>query len=318
LCAAIPQTVPRNDDVSDIATLSVRSHEGNQTNRSAELSQSFSLSGNVSVSSCESFVLWNAERIKAIESVVMEDNRSVRDYLAEGHAAIEIARLTGEGIRREGSRCLETGSEGEQGNSLCDEVTECDTIESLLRACAVFYTRETFLYRRVNTFLRSGAFADEETGRNLGLYIGLLRQCFCFPGESNPVQWEHPNMVYRGASFSVDAVIDYARRPQEIIRWQGFTSTSSNVDVALGFPGRVLFEISISGPVASLGDISVFASENEFILTPYQWFEINDVRWDAKYQRWVFSIQERSRHLSIRRSWLQMATAVAPRSPSTS
>jgi hypothetical protein len=264
------------------------------------------------LSSCESFVLWNAQGISALEELVMRDNRNVSEYLAEGHPAMEMARLIGEGIRREGSRCLGNAFEAEQGSHLCDEVIECDTIESLLRVCAVFYTRDTFLYRRVYTFLRSGASADEDTRRNLALYIALVRECFCIPGGSNPVQWERPILLYRGACFSVDTVVDYARRREEMIRWQGFTSTSSDVNVALRFPGSVLFEISVSDPVPSLAAISAFASENEFILTPYQWFDIRDVRWDSKYERWVFAIQETHPHAAIRQSWLRRVITAGP------
>jgi hypothetical protein len=104
--------------------------------------QSFSALGKVPATSCESFVLWNAEHMRAIESVVMEDNRSVREYLSEVHQAAEIARLTGDGIRREGSRRLENASEVEQGNHLSDEIIECGTIDDILRLCAVFlYSR---------------------------------------------------------------------------------------------------------------------------------------------------------------------------------
>jgi hypothetical protein len=114
----------------------------------------------------------------AIESVVLADNRPVREFLAEGHSASEIAKLAGEGIRLEGSRCLEGPFEREQGRVFCEEMMECDTMETLLRKCAAFYTHDKFLFRRVNQFLRSSSEADEETGRNLGLYIGLLCECF--------------------------------------------------------------------------------------------------------------------------------------------
>jgi hypothetical protein len=238
----------------------------------------------------DSFTLFDSDQV--IESVVMLDGRSVRDFLGEGHPAGQIARLAGEGIGREGIRCLEGGSEGAEGQLLCDELIECNTIESLLRTCASFYTRETFLYRRINKFLRLGPESDRETGRNLGLCIGLLRECFCVRGELNPVSWSCPKVVYRGASFSIDIVVDYARCPEELIRWQGFTSSSGDQRTALGFPGNVLFQISVTHSLASLDDISAFKTEHEFILTPYQWFSLNDVRWDGECQRWILSVAE--------------------------
>jgi hypothetical protein len=124
------------------------------------------------------------------------------------------------------------------------------------------------------------------------LYIGLLRECFCVCGGLNPLSWENTQVVYRGAQFSLDIVADYARRPDELIRWEGFTSSSPDPSVALGFPGNVLFEISLHTPVASLGDVSAFTSEREVVLSPYQRFSLNGVRWEESYGRWILSVGE--------------------------
>jgi hypothetical protein len=248
----------------------------------------------------QSFSLSYSDHV--IESVVLFANQSVRDFLGEGLGAGEVARLAGEGIAREGFRCLGGAHEGQNGEALCAEMMRCDTIESLLHLSAEFYTRDTFLYRRVNTFLRSGTDRDLETGRNLGLYIGLLRECFCVCGGLSPLSWECPQVVYRGANFSIDHLIDYARRQNESIRWQGFTSSSRDIRVALSFPGNVLCEISLAHDVASLSDISAFKNEQEFILSPYQWFRINGVRWNDDYGRWIFSIEEESELREVK-SW---------------
>jgi hypothetical protein len=260
----------------------------------------------VSRRTCESFVFCISDHV--IESVVLADNRSVRDFLGEGHPVGEIARLAGEGIRREGLRCLEGEFEKDEGSSLCEEILDCDSIASLLRLCAVFYTRNTFLYRRVNQCLRSGREGDAETGQNLGLYIGLLRECFCVSGESSPVLWERPNVVYRGADFTLDVVVDYARRREEDIRWQGFTSSSRDLQVALGFPGNVLFEITLVHPAPSLDTISAFKNEHEIILSPYQRFSLFGVRWDSDCGRWILSVGEQG-DLPAVRSWITKVEA---------
>jgi hypothetical protein len=109
-------------------------------------------------------------------------------------------------------------------------------------------------------------------------------------------------VVYRGASFSLDIVADYARRPDELIRWQGFTSSSRDLNVALSFPGNVLFEISLRFPVASLDEVSAFKDEHEFILSPYQWFSLKGVRWDSDCGRWILSLGEET-DLPEMRSW---------------
>jgi hypothetical protein len=61
----------------------------------------------------ESFALSHADHV--IESLVLSDNRSVREYLGQGPSAREIAALAGEGIRRERFRCLEQAGEREEG-----------------------------------------------------------------------------------------------------------------------------------------------------------------------------------------------------------
>jgi hypothetical protein len=88
-------------------------------------------------------------------------------------------------------------------------------------------------------------------------------------------------------------MVDYARRPYDIIRWQSFTSSSRDRSVALGFPGSVLFEISLLNPVASLNEISAFRNEREFVLSPYQLFRLNAVRWDSHCRRWILAVEER-------------------------
>jgi hypothetical protein len=253
----------------------------------------------------ESFALLTSSH--AIGSLALADNRSGRNYLGEGIPAREIARLAGEGrrIRREGLHCLDCRSEAEEGRLLCDEMIACDTLESLLGACASFSTRSTFLYRRVNKFW---AGSDAETGGNLGLYIGLLRECFCVCGRLSLLSWESPNRVYRGADLAFDLSADYARRPGELIRWQSFTSSSRDLSVALGFQGSVLFEISFVNPVASLNEISPFRNDQEFILSPFQLLALSAVRWDSDCQRWILSVEERVRLPDVQ-SWFVGAGA---------
>jgi hypothetical protein len=227
-----------------------------------------------------------------IDDLRMPDGRYIPAFLEEDHSPEEIARLTAEGISREGSRCLEARSDLEAGKVLSDELTQCDTIESLLLTCAAFYTRETFLYRRVNTLLRFGIESDPETTRNLTLYITLLRECFCVYEGLSPLPWEQPEVVYRGASLSIDLVVDHARHPGEFVHWQGFTSASRDAAVALGFPGNVLFDIRLTHAVPYLDDVSAFKHEHEVILSPFQWFSIDGVRWHAGCRRWIVRLGE--------------------------
>jgi hypothetical protein len=75
------------------------------------------------------------------------------------------------------------------------------------------------------------------------------------------------------------------------------------VRVALGFPGNVLFEISVVHPIPSLDAISAFKNEHEFILSPYQWFALRGIRWDPGFARWIVFVEEEKRLLEVR-SWI--------------
>jgi hypothetical protein len=247
----------------------------------------------------ESFHLWNADRTRSIESLVMSDGeRTVHDFLASfPHPPVrELARLIGEGIRREGNRCLDSPRDSMNGQAMFDELRGCSDIGSIQRLCVNFYTRATFLYRRVNKFMRETNNIDESTGRNLGIYIGILRECFCVQCKSrsrsglNQLEWIRPAKLYRGATFPFEVVIDYGRRRTENIWWQGFTSASSDINVARQFQGNVMLEIFVSDPVPSLSQYSAFPNEHEFILSPYSRFKLHDVRWNEESGRWIIRV----------------------------
>jgi hypothetical protein len=251
----------------------------------------------------DSFILSNLGCGRSIDSIEMPDHRSVREFLAEDHAAAEIAAISADGIRREGNRCLVGQIDRDHGQQMRGELVKCDTLQSIVRLCAQFYTRNSFLYPRVNRYLREPDHADVETGRNLGLYIGLLRESSCVWHRQSPVSWHHPKAVYRGASLPPDVIIDYARHAIQAVRWQGFTSSSTSVEVALRFQRNALFEISLQHPVASPAEISAFQAEQEFIVNLYQWFKINTVGWNEQYQRWILSVIEISES-AVSASWL--------------
>jgi hypothetical protein len=260
-----------------------------------------------------SFELWNADRLRSIESVVMFDGqRSVREVLLASPppSASELSVLVGEGILREGVRCLDGPSDSDNGRKMLSELKYCCDIGSMLRLYATFYTRATFLYRRVNKFMRETSNIDEETGRNLGLYIGILRECFCVRSELNPLEWRMPQTLYRCANFPIGVIVDYARRQNEKIWWQGFTSTSSDINEARKFRGNVLFEIALTGFAPSLSECSAFPHEHEFIVNPYQQFTLDGVGWSDSSGRWIIQVGAISSPDPI--SWFSAAHNAAP------
>jgi hypothetical protein len=240
-----------------------------------------------------SFEFWNADRVRSIESVVLFDgHQSVREMLLSlpRPSVSELSKLIAEGIVREGNRCLHSSRDSSNGTVMFNEMMTCSDLRSIFRLCVNFYTRATFLYRRVNQFMRDTFKRDEETGRNIGIYIGILRECFCVRSSLNPLEWRIPAQLYRGAKFGVGVIVDYARRQNEDIWWQGFTSARSAIEQARRFEGNVMFEISVVDPAPSISEYSSFPDEQEFVLNPYQRFAVGGVRWNESMGRWVIQI----------------------------
>jgi hypothetical protein len=138
--------------------------------------------------------------------------------------------------------------------------------------------------------MRESGNRDEETGRNIGIYIGFVRECFCVKSEFNPLEWSRPRHLYRGADFPIGVIVDYARRQGENIWWQGFTSASSDIAVARSFRGNVMFCIILTESAPSLSEYSAFPSEQEFLLNPYQRFTLDAIEWSASLNRWSIRI----------------------------
>jgi hypothetical protein len=262
------------------------------------------MTASVPLEASRSFELWNAEHVLTIDSIVTPDDTPVREYFGRKPPITELLGVASEGIRREGARCLHGPGEALDGLTMSQELRECTTVESGLRLCARLYTRNTFLYRRVNSFLRGNSCGDVETARNLGVYIGLLRECFCVQSAANPLPWESRPRLFRGANLSLDVVVDYARRPGALMRWQNFGSSTPDPSVAKSFPGDSLFQIFLGSPVPSLAQVSAFPQEAEVIMSPYRWFSVHEVTYDLRAGgRYMISIVEEEKS-SVVESWL--------------
>jgi hypothetical protein len=250
--------------------------------------------GSVDIDNCfefgQSFCLWSADQVQSIESLVMFDGHQlVRDFLLSPSrpSATDLGILTGQGIRSEGQRHLWSPRDSDSAEIMFRELIVCSNLRSLLELCIRLYTRETFLYRSVNKFMRESPNGDEETGWNLGLYIGLLRECFCISSGLSPLEWSIPTTLYRGADFPFEDVADYARRYSEYIWWQSFSSASADIREARKFRGNVLFQISVLERTASVSKYSAYPREQEFIIHPYQRFFLEGVSWDDSLNRWI-------------------------------
>jgi hypothetical protein len=131
------------------------------------------------------------------------------------------------------------------------------------RFCVHLYTRESFLYRILNTALRDGDHSKLDT---LGPLCFLIRSyshaCKAFIGT-----------VYRGVDLSPAMITSYKQAEGMWRTWPSFTSTSKNKKMA-EIRGNTLFIITIANiqfsfPVRAcdISDISQFPSEEE-VLSP--------------------------------------------------
>jgi hypothetical protein len=253
-----------------------------------------SLNSDIKTAFAPSFEFWNADELRSIESVVLFDgHRSVRELLLSlpRPSVADLALLIGEGVVPEEDRCLHSPRDSANGRIMFEDLQRCCDIRSLLGHCVNFYTRATFLDRRVNQFMRETLNQNEETGRNIGIYVGFPRECFCVRSELNPLEWKCPQTLYRGAAFPIGVTVDYARRPSEYMWWQGFTSASADINHARQFQGNALFEISVVDPVPSLSEYSAFPEEQESVLNPYQRFALDRVGWNDSSRRWIIQVR---------------------------
>ena len=90
----------------------------------------------------------------------------------------------------------------------------------------------------------------------------------------------HSPQVYRGLHLPKHVLQDYAKSLNNIIYWYGFTSTSTDKQVARGF-GPVLIEISLEKGnrhcVANMSDVSAYKHEKEVLIAANAGFLIKEV-----------------------------------------
>lgn len=170
------------------------------------------------------------------------------------------------------SSAIDASIDGIQRESCCDSETKVivDELRSCkgksrsetAKTCLYLYTRESFLYRALNTALRDEDLSKVET---LGPFCFLMRQysrsCKEFLG-----------IVYRGAQFSPETIDTYRKSVNSWRTWPSFTSTTKSRQVAEQ-RGNVLFEIKIL-PIKltsvarafDIAEFSQFPSEEEVLL----------------------------------------------------
>ncbi|CAF1209891.1 unnamed protein product [Adineta ricciae] len=161
--------------------------------------------------------------------------------------------------------------------------------EKALAVCVRLYTMETFLYKKINEFLRLlGEDAHIDFVRSkvptFGPFIHLFHSLL---GRN-----KEKLTVYRGANLS-NQLIEQFKRSIGKKQWlfPAFTSTSRSVSLAEQF-GNVLFEIDINYLGTDISEYSFYPEEEEVLLRNGFWFQIDSCSFDAKKAKWIIHLSE--------------------------
>jgi hypothetical protein len=157
---------------------------------------------------------------------------------------------------------------------MANHLRNCGSSEKEITACAVrLYTADTFLYKLVNSKLRSRDLSKIDA---LGPFCWLL---------SSHLPYENPSedcTVYRGATLTNEMIEEYKRAVNKRIYWSAFISTSKNRSVAEIFIGNTLFIIKTTKryqlPFLDVSSLSQFPEEQEVLFNAGSHFKVERVQ----------------------------------------
>lgn len=150
-----------------------------------------------------------------------------------------------------------------------------------LSQCAVtLYTKETFLYRVLNTALRSDDMSKVKTlGPMCYLINAYVSQCQTLTEDK---------LVYRGMTLTDEMIKEYSEAVGEEIDWPAFASTTKNREVA-ELLGNTLCIIKLCRGLfvhgADISSISHISGEEEFLLSIGFVLEVEKVEIDPTKEK---------------------------------
>ncbi len=179
-----------------------------------------------------------------------------------------------DGIRHEGL-LQKKHTEVEKVVQLLEQIPKNDTDLIGLR-CIYLYTRDSFIYRVLNTFLRDQDFSKVPT---LGPFFKILYLQFSKyrlePNEAESL------MVYRGTKLNSSELRAFRRGTgKKSFYWLQFLSTSKNLEVAKMYEKNAFFIIRLNklygdGRAMQIPKLSQFEEELEVLLRPGVEFSID-------------------------------------------
>ena len=145
-----------------------------------------------------------------------------------------------------------------------------DNVENYIKN----YTAESFYYRNLNLFLRTG---DFDAFRTLSSHVSKFIYYLYEYREKNPKDYNL--RLYRRMKISEDDFQVYQNSIDKVICFPSFTSTSSSINGFGGFDLNLLLTIdsNYSKSVVSIEELSTFNSEKEYLFLPFSFFKIKNV-----------------------------------------
>ena len=208
----------------------------------------------------------------------------------------ELVEKAAHGIEIEGAKLDKTQEAQRIANEL--RGVKHKSIEEILECCVKLYTEDTFLYRLINKVMRQADMCkgmlltqeDQEYGRTLGPYCGLLEKYLCDSPNQEDIT------VYRCATLTNEMVDDYKKNIGRLAWWDAFSSTTKNKHEALRFGNNTLFVIYIPRHQqrctgVDISSLSKYSHEEEILLHPAIQVCIQKVEYDAQLKKYVINLE---------------------------
>lgn len=167
---------------------------------------------------------------------------------------------------------------------MSEMMKNCKNEKEILNCAIHLYTRDSFLFKLVNSTLRNDDFSKVET---LGPLCYLIREHLFHADKSN-----ERITLYRGTILTEEMIEEYRQAIGKWIQWSAFTSTTKNRLVAEIYQGNTLFIITVvSGYFTrNITALSQFEDEEEILLTANLHFKIDEVISDPDSKKYVIKM----------------------------
>ncbi|UJR11726.1 hypothetical protein I4U23_015907 [Adineta vaga] len=229
-----------------------------------------------------------------------EDDIGCFLYDVSNHFNIHASSLQDPCIRRSLVEKAAIGltSEGidKKGETIVKELLSMKdgTLEQVTAKCAALYTSDSFVYRKLNEFMRLDG--DKEKSKFLSTKVETLGPFALLLSAIPENRSEEKMTVYRSVLLDEDMIDRYRElEGGKDFVFPAFTSTSRNQEIADIYDGNMILKIDII-PRYDAVDVSSYSKfpEEEMLLNAYFSFSIQSCTYDIVKERWIIHLQSSS------------------------